>query len=603
MIVKLVPFHVNDGGAVLSAEKISPRELTIRRSFEIRVEKCLRSFDELPDEVVEEFLPQFTQMFLGCTECLTECLSPPSIANEMCDEYCHDSFMNHDGFDEMRGTFSTCSKIDLARDRRRNQNAVKHKKGISKSTQFCSLHLDRQCFDYIRNILEAAVLRRAASNPSIRMKLAWLLNDITASTNSTQYLQERARRALCACSSIIGTTESSSTIQPTRMKKNLNSVYRGQDCNNIGDSEIGAKFGKNDGADLQYFSSEPSAFVEDLISIAYELGLVKRIYNVSRDLLIPEAKARLDWMNRRLLLRMCVSGTWTMIPGKRQYTCDARKYLPDRELAALPFTTSLLAAEDIPMLTRNENKLEASTSFATRRLNDHSVQGRRLSETHPAADNAISDSKTFTLRKYYSHLHNAIFSHLLHTVHYSESPLSCPASTCNELTNCITKKATSICHEANMNDVLHYTSTRSLLPLTLGPSTNILRILRILPNESVVLNSASRAPFTVVFEVIEETIPCVAAQDTDLLNAARHDVKSMGVKFKYCHSNYMNEESSNSCMKSIINQGMPKNHLTYMNYLERIDHIEGIRIFRGAWGELWDEKEERCRAALFSPYF
>ena len=63
MIVKLVPFHVNNGGAVLSAEKFSPRELTIRRSFEIRVEKCLRSFDELPDEAVEEFLPQFTQIY------------------------------------------------------------------------------------------------------------------------------------------------------------------------------------------------------------------------------------------------------------------------------------------------------------------------------------------------------------------------------------------------------------------------------------------------------------------------------------------------------------------------------------------------------------
>jgi hypothetical protein len=122
--------------------------------------------------------------------------------------------------------------------------------------------------------------------------------------------------------------------------------------------------------------------------------------------------------------------------------------------------------------------------------------------------------------------------------------------------------------------------TRAALPLIAMPSGagGRFRVVRVLPEETLVLNSASRAPFMVLLEIIED-------QDEEEEEAAES-----------FHFDLNDEPTMSWFDKFVLTPPQRWNEsISFRKYLQHIEQLQLKRTLRGVWGELWSEKQERCR--------
>jgi len=403
----------------------------VQRYCDTCVASALSAFEEQSDEAVEEFLPQVCNFILGTAQPDPMLKRPPLSTIALGVEEYKEHFDNGEN-DE------TADDINL--EDRDIQNAPAEDELEEEAVPLSPLVL--HYYDCLREGLEIATLRRCVKNPLLRTKLAWLLEDIMISPNTTAKVSDRASRVLSMC-------------------RLLSSSHSGEV------SEATALLG------------EATGLVDGLVSVAHELGMVKAIYNVSRDSLVPEAKARLEHVNRQGIVRLAARAGWVRRPGK---------------------------AIKEPLLGDAE----------TRRLEE------RIASERPDLAGAYA------------------------------------------------------------------------LPLMAAPGgCRSLRVLRLVPEETLVLNSASRAPYMVVLELIEgETRNSVVLGSEE----TRDHRATKGSAYSWD----LNDEPEQSWPETFLRRRIKYDDVTYKNWQEYIEQMDLMRSLRGGFGELWGEKVDRLRAC--SPY-
>ena len=143
------------------------------------------------------------------------------------------------------------------------------------------------------------------------------------SPNSTASVRRRAERVLLLCRSVVGvgsvaaapcdlglTFDPHSSLVPSYSSSNDDGSVSHKKCDLERWRRACHAWHQRRGWRRRYHFAEDeiravgeqAAFVEDLVSIAHELGLVKKNFNVSRDSLVPEARRS---PTLKLLSRTC----------------------------------------------------------------------------------------------------------------------------------------------------------------------------------------------------------------------------------------------------------------------------------------------------------
>jgi hypothetical protein len=701
------------------------------------IDSALLEFERVfNDEAVEQFLPQLCQMVLGCSE--------PSFRNKTYFADDDDDDDDYDYIDREKGSAEVPVSADAESfdaaltqpeqldplleggaggeggGRRegddeeslrgatvvggRVQPIVDDKPGYYDRPLYLKLKpkpvldpLTRFYFTAMRSRLEDALLRRCARNPALAVKLAWLMDDLATSPNSTAVVAQRATR-IAFVSRYIHTNPDSELDHPSDTEdkdeqaegvknaeegegQDLEHAKKGPRDEHRKMRERGRKREEEEEAvrERRRVLWEAASLVDQLVSVAQEMGQVKKVYNVSRDSLVPEVKARLEWMNRQQVFRLAAAAGWVRKPfrgaaamqtseAKEEDTmragADDNEEGGDEWITNLwrhldsPSTAGAAEAYAIEAAAAEEAATAAASATAATNMARDGVAAREAAEDEAARNATVAQDR------HYQHQASSDYypSEAVEGVSLEFLP-SAPSSLERVNSDGFPQQQHEISdlkEEANMvipsvvdtrisvgsmsdssdqdrsgggvDELLDLAQVEAYLakerrdlletktlPLVIAPlGCRTLRVLRLLPEETLVLNSASRAPFMVMMELLESN--CSATTTADAFSMVKKDWVGVPAASAASHTRRakdkgreaglsskdpatswsLNDEPEEGWLDDFLRYRIKYTDVSSQTWLEYLSQMCLLRSLRGGFGELWSEKVVRLREA--SPY-